>query len=313
MPRWPCSTRGGEDGYYFKTYLDPYTGEVLRTQDQETGFFHWVLDGHMYLWLPKKIGRVVVLVATVIFVVMLLTGFVLWLPKKAKQLRQRLTFRWTSTTRWKRKNWDLHAVGGIYSLVFALVFAVTGLVYVLPGWAGLYHAIVGGEKSVDYVEPASVVPDAALPVGDRMDGLFTDYRSLPAAGTSVEFHPPATDSSVIVVVTNDRPGTYWKSDYVYHDQYTLEERPVAHLYGRYADADVADKVLRLNYDIHVGAALGLPGKILAFLASLVIAGLVVTGGLLWWGRRNGKGRQRRAVRPHKQGKVRRAGTQVQAK
>jgi uncharacterized iron-regulated membrane protein len=46
------------------------------------------------------------------------------------------------------------------------------------------------------------------------------------------------------------------------------------------------KLMRMNYDIHVGAILGLPGKILAFFASLLIASLPVTGFMVWWGRRN---------------------------
>ena len=41
----------------------------------------------------------------------------------------------------------------------------------------------------------------------------------------------------------------------------------------------------MNYDIHVGAVLGLPGKILAFFASLIAASLPVTGFVIWWGRR----------------------------
>jgi uncharacterized iron-regulated membrane protein len=43
--------------------------------------------------------------------------------------------------------------------------------------------------------------------------------------------------------------------------------------------------MRLNYDIHTGAILGLPGKIFAFLISLLIASLPVTGFLVWYGSR----------------------------
>ena len=42
----------------------------------------------------------------------------------------------------------------------------------------------------------------------------------------------------------------------------------------------------MNYDIHTGAIIGLPGKILAFCAGLVVASLPVTGFTIWWGRRN---------------------------
>lgn len=53
----------------------------------------------------------------------------------------------------------------------------------------------------------------------------------------------------------------------------------------FKNADVSDKITRMNYDIHVGAILGLPGKIFAFLISLLIASLPVTGFLIWFGRK----------------------------
>jgi uncharacterized iron-regulated membrane protein len=49
-----------------------------------------------------------------------------------------------------------------------------------------------------------------------------------------------------------------------------------------------ESISAMNYDIHVGAVLGIPGKILAFLASLIAASLPVTGFYIWWGRRNKK-------------------------
>lgn len=55
--------------------------------------------------------------------------------------------------------------------------------------------------------------------------------------------------------------------------------------GKYSEANLGQLLRRMNYDIHTGAILGLPGKILAFLASLVCATLPVTGFVIWWGRR----------------------------
>jgi uncharacterized iron-regulated membrane protein len=37
----------------------------------------------------------------------------------------------------------------------------------------------------------------------------------------------------------------------------------------------------MNYDIHVGAIGGIPGKILAFIISLICASLPITGLLVW--------------------------------
>jgi uncharacterized iron-regulated membrane protein len=46
----------------------------------------------------------------------------------------------------------------------------------------------------------------------------------------------------------------------------------------------------MYYDIHTGAILGLPGKLLAFLAALIAASLPVTGFLMWRsrGKKNSK-------------------------
>lgn len=109
-------------------------------------------------------------------------------------------------------------------------------------------------------------------------------REHPNAKT-LEVHVPETDSSSIAVSINDEEGTLWKIDYRYFDRYSLKELSVNHIYGRIQDAKFADKILRINYDIHVGAIWGLPGKILAFFVSLMAASLPITGFYIWWGRR----------------------------
>jgi uncharacterized iron-regulated membrane protein len=42
------------------------------------------------------------------------------------------------------------------------------------------------------------------------------------------------------------------------------------------------RLVEMNYDLHVGAIAGLTGKIIAFIVSLVCASLPVTGFLVWW-------------------------------
>jgi uncharacterized iron-regulated membrane protein len=74
-------------------------------------------------------------------------------------------------------------------------------------------------------------------------------------------------------------------DYRFFDQNTLEEQYTYGIYGTYKHTDFADKAIRMNYDIHVGSIGGLPGKIIAFFASLLTATLPVTGVVMWFGRR----------------------------
>jgi uncharacterized iron-regulated membrane protein len=104
----------------------------------------------------------------------------------------------------------------------------------------------------------------------------------------IDVHFPSSPTSSIYVFVKRDEGTYWRSDYRYFDQYTLEEISAPHLWGKFEEATAADKLLRMNYDIHVGAILGLPGKILAFFASLIVASLPITGFLIWLKRREVK-------------------------
>lgn len=53
----------------------------------------------------------------------------------------------------------------------------------------------------------------------------------------------------------------------------------------------------MNYDIHVGSILGFPGKVLAFLASLIGASLPITGYLIWYGRKFKKKGKKKDVMP----------------
>jgi len=118
-----------------------------------------------------------------------------------------------------------------------------------------------------------------------IDVLWKRISSEHPSAEMIEVHVPESDTASIEIAISPDTGVYWKTDYLYFDQYTLEEIPVTHPYGRLADTSVADKIMRMNYDIHVGQIAGLPGKILAFIASLICASLPVTGVYIWWGRR----------------------------
>ncbi|TGD59224.1 PepSY-associated TM helix domain-containing protein [Flavobacterium humi] len=279
-----------EPTYYYTVYLNPYTGKVLEVANMDEGFFRFILDGHFYLWLPNEIGQVVVASATLIFLFIIISGFILWLPNKLKGAKKRFWFQWKKGMKWKRKNYDLHNITGFYVLSIASIFAVTGLVWGFPWFAFCYYTAIGGEKSLIYEDPVSVknktinIDTIAKPLDKAWAIMQKEYPE----AKSIEVHPAESDSTSIAANANPESGTYWKIDYRYYDQYTLKEKKVTNIYGRFPEAKTADKLMRMNYDLHTGAVLGLPGKIFAFLISLLIASLPVTGFLIWWGRRNKK-------------------------
>ena len=294
-----------EPSYYYSVYLNPYTGKVLKVKDMDADFFRIVLLGHYYLWLPPAIGQPLVASATLIFFIMLVSGIVLWWPKNKAAAKQRFWLRWKDGLKWKRKNYDLHNVLGFYSSWFAVVVTITGLVWGFQWVAQGVHWSLGGEKSLVYEEPVSVkgtstLVSAQTPAIDRVWALLNQEH--PGA-QRLEVHVPESDTSVIAANVNADAATFWKTDYRYFDQYSLRELSVNHIYGRLKDAGLADKAIRMNYDIHVGSIFGLAGKILAFLISLTVASLPITGTLIWWGRRKKTAKAQRKAEVQKRMKV----------
>ena len=267
--------------YYYLVYIDPYDGRVLRVKNMSYDFFYQVLQGHFYLWLPPTIGQPVVATATLVFVVMLITGIVLWWPKKNKA-KQRFTIKWSA--KWRRKNYDLHNVLGFYTTWIALILASTGLVWGFEWFANSVYRIAGGNKKIIYEEPLSIKLSDDI-VNNPVDKLWVQLKAENPGADILEMHYPTSDTASLAVTINPDKKTHWKSDYRFFDQYTLKEISSKQIYGKLSDASAADKLMRMNYDIHTGAILGLGGKILAFFASLICASLPVTGFYIWYGRK----------------------------
>ncbi|AGA80519.1 PepSY-associated TM helix domain-containing protein [Echinicola vietnamensis] len=273
--------------YFYKVFLNPYTGEVVHIENTKWEFFNVVLWAHFTLLLPYSIGHEVVGYGILVFVVMLITGLVLWWPKNRSAARQRFWFRWKRTTRWKRRNYDLHNILGFYALVFALVMAVTGLVWSFD-WVGEgIQWVANGGKSIKaghkhpkitFSEPDQAqVLDAIMA---KMVGRHPDARYF-----YIRF-PRKEDSPMSINATmgNHGYGNYIR--YLIHP-YTAEIIEES----RFENLTNGEKAAELNYPIHVGSILGIPGKVLAFLTSLVAASLPVSGCLIWLGKRR-KGKRR---------------------
>ena len=270
--------------FYSSVFLHPYNGNVLKTEDHLSGFFAFVLDGHLNLWLPEEIGNQVVRWTCVIFAFMLISGIILWWPRNKNGRKQRFTFKWKPTTKWRRKNYDIHAVLGFYSSMFALIVVLTGLIMAFPSVKDAAYYGFGGEKEATFLVPNSSPKNKELKQ-DPIDHLLPLLQASYPEAKDFEIHYPHSDTSAIYVEVSYTDGVFYNSDFLYFDQNTLEDIPSTTFYGKYNEADIPDKLLRMNYDTHIGAILGLPGKILVFLVSLVIASMPVTGFLVWYGRK----------------------------
>lgn len=285
----------GEGGYYYSVFINPYNGRVLRVQNMRKEFFTVVLYLHISLLIPY--GADIVHWCTLIFLVMLISGIILWWPRNKAARKQRFSVKWGASP--KRLNYDLHNVLGFYATWITLFVAITGLIWSFDWFAKGVYAITGAKHSILKEQPplsdttlaktgaATVAIDKVwLSLQADMGGRYV------AAGIQL----PQTASAPITLRATPEEGTYYKDDNRYFDQYTAREFAGAYGWGRYADAHtVADKIKRMNYDIHVGAIAGWPGRILVFFAALVAASLPVTGFMIWRNKRKNHAKKNRAA------------------
>ena len=269
--------------FYHSVFINPYSGDVLKTVDHRAGFFGIVLHGHIALWLPPEIGTHIVSFSVLFFLFILITGILLWWPKNKQLIQHKLKLHWNERTKWKKKNYDLHSIVGFYVSLFAFVIASTGCVMAFNWFYYIVFLAAGGSHAPQFIIPNHEVQNVQM-----VENLAPLDRAIPLLrekypnGKSFELHYPETDSTSIYVEITNTEGLHYDADFVFLDQYTLENIPTGSIYNHYKDADFADKVIRMNYDIHIGSIGGIVGKIIAFLISLFTALLPVTGCMIWW-------------------------------
>ncbi|WP_138429300.1 PepSY-associated TM helix domain-containing protein [Fodinibius saliphilus] len=289
-----------EPEFYQLAYINPYSGDVIKVMDMHNEFFHIILDGHIYLWMGE-IGKKIVSYSTLIFLVILISGLILWWPRNKKIARKKTRFSWSDRTRWKRKNYDLHNILGFYASAVAVIVAITGLVMAFNWFAEGVHTMAGGEKQVEFVLPENESTKGdAIKAEQPIDVVWQQMNREYPNAEIIEMHYPPTEDYTIYAYVNFSKGTYYNSDFRYFDRRTLEEIKTEQVYSKLEKASFADMVLRMNYDIHVGAIGGIVGKIIVFLSSLIVGSLPITGFMIWWGRHKKVTQQKRPGGKQKQ-------------
>jgi len=277
-------------------YADPYTGAV---RDSRAHGLHEVIheleEWHRWLamegdWFP--IGRAMTGAANLAFVLLCLTGLWLWFPRgwSVRSLRPRLWFVRGRRGKARDRNW--HEVFGFWSLPVLLVLGVTAvaisyewghrLVFTLAGEEAPKARNFGMMTQAPVVLPEPQVGATPVALDEALQVVMTrfpDWRSIGLAyprptGPDAASEPLRFD----VIVPDHMPSRAWMP--VESDPFTGEIVRATHF-------DERSPGLRARVwarFLHTGAGFGLPGKVIATLASLAALVLVYTGFALSWRR-----------------------------
>ena len=126
-------------------YVNQYTGEVTG-RSERLPFFNTMF--HLHRWLlgsSSGVGKLLTGICTLVLVFILITGILMWLTNRNKPLKASLAIHVTKG--WGRFWHDLHVAGGIYTTIFLLAMALTGLTWSFSWYRTGFYACFGVESS----------------------------------------------------------------------------------------------------------------------------------------------------------------------
>ena len=286
-------------------YVNQYTGEVTG-RSERLPFFNTMF--HLHRWLlgsSSGVGKLLTGICTLVLVFILITGILMWLTNRNKPLKASLAIHVTKG--WGRFWHDLHVAGGIYTTIFLLAMALTGLTWSFSWYRTGFYACFGVESSEKGGAHGEDGNSHGEGRGSRGEGRYShgDGRNNHEGkrGEGRGFHrrsPYRHWDDVLNEVALKNPG---------YQQITLKPEvaevvPEGRLSMRAADkysydrrsGEITDvqlysagkkdtKVRSGVYMVHTGSWGGIITRILNFLAAFIGATLPLTGYWLWFRRK----------------------------
>jgi uncharacterized iron-regulated membrane protein len=244
-------------GERLETYINPYTATILGERIWEksiVGFMHTL----HYTLFAGKIGKIAVGVEGLLFLVVSLTGMLLWTGWR--RLKTSMRIRWSST---KFLNFDLHNVFGFVSGLFLILLSLTGTFIVAIQLA--------------LTPPDIATPNAVKSIHQLASVLQTANRALPEGKiSSVSFSPDGETITLRKKLPEQQTGMF--------DLSTVEiDRATGKVISatKVIEPPPLLRVILTIVDLHYGTWGGLTTQILYIVIGFIPTLLMVTGFLLW--------------------------------
>lgn len=274
----------GEDHHHGKSItVNPYTGQAVEQNSATDSFFHSVTQLHRWLLADAKIGRPITGAATVIFLIISLTGLILYFPPKVKTwFKRRYLLPSLDLRNIPNKANPLHFRLGYYALIPLLIMGFSGLIWSYPSYYKGLEKLLGdklGKQRFDKPIQLPVLPDSLtayrVPVADLLHTVDS-VLTYPAKIYRIDF-PENHGYSVMVRKKSSAFFAYDAADKVQLDPYSGK---IIEL-DRFNDWSFTSKVAALIRTLHVGSFIGYTSKFIYFLAALIATSLPVTGLIIW--------------------------------
>lgn len=300
----PVQVSFGREG---TVYVNGATGTVLgRGDDATRGVFSKITAWHRWLGASdegRDTARTITGVANLAFLVLVLSGLVLWFPRRFTRRQFRLVGWFRGGLRGKARDFNWHNVLGIWSFAPLVVIVASGVV-ISYRWAGdLVYRVAGEAPPTATPRPPASggdrvgrggARDAAPPSLEHLDQLYTRAAARVDGWRTLSLSLPAS-ASAPVSFTIDR-GTGGQPQH--RATLTLDAATGAEVgWAPFDSLSPGRRARSFMRFAHTGEYFGLFGQTIAGLVTLSTVVLVWTGLALAW---------RRLIRRDHTGEVREA-------
>jgi uncharacterized iron-regulated membrane protein len=246
--------------------------------------------------LPNRtLGSYITGTATILFTIGVITGLIIWFPKRLKNWKQGLKIK---TGNWKRLNHDLHNSLAFYSIIILFLMGVTGPFWSFPWYKEALQKSLGTYKEQPSENRSGNAANRTVTgtvnqnpgansgeIGNQSAALMTmDIERIVQLTDSVLDYEGSYRISFpqkpedLISVNKYKTGFFapaaadkiqMKADLTIDELQVFKEKPLN------------ERISSSIKSIHIGDVYGSFSKILYFLACLVATSLPFTGTLIW--------------------------------
>lgn len=268
-------------------YLNPYTGELLGKPTSEEGF-RTILKLHRHLLLDEP-GAAIAGASTMAFLFLLVSGLYLRWPK-TRPLDSRNWLRLDMKSSGRNFFSNLHAVMGSWLWLAYLVFALTGLCWSYTWVRSGLEELLGAPKAESVAartKPKAQTRLLAITLPEEID-LYRIWKTFqdtaPAYQKMILLLPSSPQKPVqILYLSPDAPHPYANNRMLIDSLSGALQK-----HELYAAKSAGEKLLASLYALHSGAYFGTPGRIIMWLASLLLPLFGLTSWIMYLQRRKNK-------------------------
>lgn len=260
--------------------LDPNSGAVLNARMWGDYLVTWVYDLH-YALLMGKSGTVLVSLLGMALLVSVLLGVYLWLPRGKQRFVKAIPKVRSGS---KKAIYDIHSYTGAYGAVLLLLMVVTGVGLATPQWVEPLVNLFSVRMDKQTVYSSVPMPGTKRITADQ--AVSVGLAVFPTAKLRwIEAPIKVEDVYVLRLQQPAEPSQRFPKTFVWIDQFSGQV-----LASRDAlKVNSGDAFFDWLHPLHNGEALGLTGRILAFVSGLLPLALFLTGWIRFRQKRNAKG------------------------